>query len=233
MIPRILHAVWFGSPLPDWAARHLDAFREHNPDWQVKLYEQWPPRRMPANLSRRGADCDQLCQLADLVYVWALANEGGVVLDLDHIVRRSFEPLRKYTAFTTRHSDGDARCTNGSMGAEAGGPFVRAMEFCVKIDPPKRRQNIDRCFYGPDLITRLYDQAEDMTILPWAWFYPWQVSEKQTAERWAQASPAGRAQILSSIADRFAELPGGPYSVHLWGVAGSSHAKVPSEFNTN
>ncbi len=225
MIPRILHTVWLGSELPEWAARHLDLFREHNFGWDVRLYTEWPAPGMPADFRKIGRSCYQYCQMADLIYVWALATIGGVVLDLDHVVRRSFEPLRTYEAFTTRHSDRDLRLTNGIMGGVKGGAFTRALQWVLSHSPPQPK--VPRCHYGPDLMTRLFDPPpDDLAILPWAWFYPFGCAEKKRALQWAEAPPAQREKLLTEISDRFGDELAGPYTVHLWGVAGSSQAEV-------
>ncbi len=224
MIPQHLHVVWLGSPMPEWARSHLALFLDHNESWAVSIYDEWPPPEMPKELAASGAQCSQYCQLADLIYIWALATFGGVVMDLDSMTRRCFDPLLEYPAFSTRHDDSDRRLTNGVMGGN-GGAFSEALEWIIQHPPASKRQ---RCAYGPDLMTRMFDQPrEGFKILHWSYFYPLHCGERELANKYAAADPARRETLLGGLSDRW--LPhcsGGPFAVHLWGCEGSSHVRI-------
>lgn len=229
MIPQHLHVVWLGSPLPDWARAHLDLFRQHNDAWAVTVYDEWPPPGAPPELATIGARCSQYCQLADLIYIWALATTGGVVMDLDSLTRRPFVGLCELQAFSTRHSERDHRLTNGVMGGGPGGAFGRALEWVLTHEAPEK---VPRCHYGPDLMTRLFDAAaDDFTILPWGYFYPLHCGERKLADAYAAADHAGRETILAPLAaERWPTLTGGPFAVHLWGCDGSSHKGIKKQW---
>ncbi len=227
MIPQHLHVVWLGSPLPPWARTHLDLFAHHNPAWPISIHDTWPPPGAPPELTAIGRRCTQWCQLADLYYVWLLASAGGVVMDLDSMTRRPFDALCEHPAFSTRHSEGDHRLTNGLMGGTPGGAFARALEWVIAHPGPEKRS---RCHYGPDLMTRLFDTApppDDFTILPWAYFYPLRCGDRKRADAY-QAAPsvAARELLLDEVAHTWGDLTGGPFAVHLWGCEGSSHKEI-------
>lgn len=230
MIPKHLHVVWLGSAMPAWARHHLALFLDHNSSWAVTIYDEWPPDGMPPELVEIGRRCSQYCQLADLIYIWALATRGGFVLDLDNMTRRSFDALCEQRAFSTRHSDADHRLTNGVMGGGPGGAFGRALEWVIEHQAPEQ---VPRCHYGPDLMTRLFDDPpDDFTILPWAYFYPLHCGERRLAEAYA-AAPDSRAReaILAPLAaERWPKLDGGPFCVHLWGCEGSSHKGIERQW---
>ncbi len=120
MIPQQLHVVWLGTALPAWASRHLDLFTEHNPAWPVSIHNTWPPPGAPPELAAIGRRCTQYCQLADLIYVWLLATVGGVVMDLDSMTRRPFDPLCDHQAFSARHNNSDRRLTNETRASGEG-----------------------------------------------------------------------------------------------------------------
>ena len=230
MIPQHLHVVWLGSPMPAWARHHLALFLDHNPQWGVTIYDEWPPPGAPPELAEIGRRCSQYCQLADLIYIWALATRGGVVMDLDSMTRRPFDALCEHPAFSTRHADNDHRLTNGVMGGHAGGDgaFARAWDWILSHDIPDK---VPRCHYGPDLMTRLFDEPpDDFTILPWAYFYPLHCGDRKRADEYAAATPARREAILMSLSDRWPNLIDGPFAVHLWGCQGSSHVEIPDQW---
>ncbi len=223
MIPQHLHVVWLGSPLPAWARRHLHMFTDHNSGWAVTVHDIWPPPGMPAELVDLGNRCQQYCQLADLIYIKELATVGGVVMDLDSMTRRSFDPLLAYPAFSTRHSEQDRRITNGVMGGFRGA-FSNVMDWLMNSQFPEKPR---RCEFGPDLLTTHFDrQREDFEILPWSYFYPLHCGERGLADEYAAADFPGRERILAGVSDRWSGYGEGPFAVHLWGCDGSSHTEI-------
>jgi len=230
LIPRILHFAWLNGEPPAWVRQTLEAFAAVNGEkWDVRLWTQMPPD-LPPGISTALAGCYQVCQQADILYCLVLDRFGGMVFDCDHVPLRSLEPLRRgREAWTTGHNDHHRRLTNGSMGAVAGSrAFRRAL---AEIPRTHRRGGrggrTPRCAYGPDMMTRLFTKhgSREMSLVPWHYFYPFYCREAPQARRLRRMDEAGRRQMLAKIQDRFA---GGewPYTVHEWGVAGSSHREV-------
>ena len=149
-------------------------------------------------------------------------------MDLDSLTRRPFDRLCEHQGFSTRHSDHDHRLTNGVMGGSPGGAFGRAWDWILSHDVPEK---VPRCHYGPDLMTRLFDDPpDDFTILPWAYFYPLHCGERKRADEYAATTPARREVILAALSDRWPNLPDGPFAVHLWGCQGSSQVEIPQQW---
>ena len=104
MIPRKLHFVWLGSELPALYQTLVHRCRELNPGWRLKVWNEEQVRhlvrRMGTKLERRLNQSDlTLSTKSDLARYHIIAQEGGVYLDTDFLVLRSFEPLRKYSLF--------------------------------------------------------------------------------------------------------------------------------------
>lgn len=89
MIPRLIHFIWLGSPLPVWAKENIDSFKKHNPTWTFILWtddkellpeyrEQW--NRCKPNSSQQG----------DLLRLSILQKYSGWYSDVDC---RCFAPL--------------------------------------------------------------------------------------------------------------------------------------------
>lgn len=223
MIPSIAHFVWFGD-VPSWVGDIVSEFKRHNPTWDVRLWSDYPDDT-PDAIKSRDAVCQQHCQRADLMYVWLLYQYGGVCIDTDAVCLRSFDPLREYDFWTTRHSDQDARLTNGVMGSA---PKSEGSEACFRYvldnDPPSP---LPRCYYGPTMLTELFDHQKKpgLTVLPHHYHYPYPWNERETARALWTSDDDTRHNMLATIKGRFTDGEY-PFSVHLWGVNGSSHAKV-------
>lgn len=227
MIPRIAHFVWIGGPVPPAVQEIVGEFSDLHPRWDVRLHQS-VPRDLPEHLARAVGHCEQYCQVADICYYWLLLKDGGFVLDTDVLAVRSFEPLLECgPAFTTRHSDKDKRLTNGVMGAE---PGCRAMQICseylgiVVKGPP-----VERAGWGPGMLSYLFGNAnarhrDELKVLPWHYFYPLLISEKELCAEFLVATAERREEILATVHDRYDGQP--PYAVHLWGALNSSFTRV-------
>jgi len=225
-IPRTAHVIWLGGAPPAFAIDHIDAFRGHHPDWNVKLWTA-PPPDMPADLRAICNACDLLCQRADVLRYWLLHRYGGMYLDCDVLTLRSFEPLRRYEAFAARQCDG--RVNIAVLGSVAGGVatdvILRAVREVARGGGGKRTK------YGPSLLTALFGRsggARHVSVLPEHYFYLFRwhrESERNEAHRFRRADAAERRRMLDAVAERITD-PVAPYAVHLWGVDGSSHRKA-------
>ena len=217
MIPKIAHLCWFGSEKPEWLSKILAAHKEHHPDWELKVWTE-VPEDFP--LAHRVKECEQYCQIADLLYIWALCEIGGVVFDTDVLVIRPMNELLGLEGFTTRHGlprkegGGDQRLTNGLMGSVPGGPFG---DFYDRL-----KGNMDfgnsRAKFGPNGMTKAYDAGRlKVDVLPAHYFYPFTWAEKDLCKKFWGSDDKQRAWYLDQVSGRFKDGTW-PYAVHLWHV---------------
>lgn len=114
MIPKIIHYCWFGrGEMPELVAQCIASWHTHMPDWEYRL---WTEASLTQTLSplKGGEDCwldympayvreayaaKKYAFVSDYVRLWALEREGGLYLDTDVEVLKSFEPLMNDTAF--------------------------------------------------------------------------------------------------------------------------------------
>lgn len=101
MIPHIIHYVWLGgAPLPELAERCIASWRKNMPDWQIMRWDETSFDIAVAPLYVRQAyEAKKYAFVSDYVRLWALEQYGGVYLDTDVEVVRSFEPMLGDTAF--------------------------------------------------------------------------------------------------------------------------------------
>ena len=101
MIPKIIHYVWIGgAPLPEMAERCIASWKEHMPSWQIIRWDESNFDIAAAPLYVRQAyEARKFAFVSDYVRLWALEQYGGVYLDTDVMVLRSYEPLLGETAF--------------------------------------------------------------------------------------------------------------------------------------
>lgn len=94
MIPKIIHLCWLsGDPYPAEIQKCLDTWKKYLPDYEVWV---WDTKRFDINSiiwTRQAFEAKKYAFAADYIRLYALYNYGGIYLDSDVLVYKSFEPL--------------------------------------------------------------------------------------------------------------------------------------------
>lgn len=144
-IPKILHLTWKSKELPPAFHALVQKMVALHPDWQIRL---WTDDEMMAFVKEHGAphqfqkysDYIKTIQCCDYFRVFVLYVLGGVYLDLDIDLERSFDELPGYVnsffpcekvmsaAALATHRNRDAvRIGNYAMGAVPAHPFFKVL----------------------------------------------------------------------------------------------------------
>lgn len=178
MIPRTIHRVWLGGPIPPDYDANGDAWARLNPDWKVKL---WTDDDVSALDLRNRHTYDAADKIATGADVWRLRSDlaraeilhrfGGVYADCD------FEPVNPIGDLL----DG-VRCfgveerpgliANGFIGCTrrhaAMGAYIAAMGEVQPGDGWRVWQAT-----GPGALTSVWQGRDDVDLLPTRLFYPY------------------------------------------------------------
>ena len=101
MIPKIIHYCWFGKgQMPELVQTCITSWHTHMPNWEYHLWteDNFDITTAPQYVQEAYA-VKKYAFVSDYVRLWALEHEGGVYLDTDVEVLRSFDPLLSNTAF--------------------------------------------------------------------------------------------------------------------------------------
>lgn len=94
MIPKIIHYCWLsGDPIPADLQRYMKTWERHLPDYELIL---WDTNRFPLEQSKwvkEAFEQKKYAFAADYIRLYALYNYGGIYLDMDVEVLKSFNPL--------------------------------------------------------------------------------------------------------------------------------------------
>ena len=94
MIPKIIHLCWLSSdPYPAKIAKCLETWKKYLPDYEVML---WDTNRFDLNSSiwvRQAFEKKKYAFAADYIRFYALYHYGGIYLDSDVVVLKSFNDL--------------------------------------------------------------------------------------------------------------------------------------------
>jgi len=132
MIPKIIHYTWFsGDPFPDKIQQCIDSWHKHMPEYEYVL---WDAERIKDIDSIWLKECLQVKKwafAADFVRLYAVYNYGGIYLDTDCYVYKSFDSLIGNKCFIGKensiHVEGRSTqmyLTSHCFGAEKGNEFI-------------------------------------------------------------------------------------------------------------
>ena len=94
MIPKIIHLCWLsGEPYPPEIQECLNTWKTHLPDYEIWL---WDTKRFDINSTlwtKQAFEAKKYAFAADYIRLYALYNYGGIYLDSDVLVYKSFDEL--------------------------------------------------------------------------------------------------------------------------------------------
>jgi len=189
MIPKIIHYCWLsGDPFPKDIAKCIKSWKKYLPDYELVL---WDLNRFPLEKSiwvQEAFEARKYAFAADYIRMYALYTMGGIYLDSDVEVKKSFDVLLRLPYFLGQENT-PSGIEAATLGFEPGHPFIKMMldsyegrHFILEDGTPdistplpyKMRQVIDENFrYNSiDNIAQFDQDTEVINVFPIDWFSP-------------------------------------------------------------
>lgn len=128
MIPRIIHYCWFGrGEMPQLVKDCIASWHHLMPDWEYKLWNEDNFDVNSVPYVKEAYENKVYAFVSDYVRLWALSNEGGLYLDTDVKVFKSFDKLLEYNAFAGFEGSKHQPVGTCVMASEAHGEWVSEM----------------------------------------------------------------------------------------------------------
>ena len=130
MIPKIIHLCWLsGDPYPQKIQYCIDTWKKYCPDYEIML---WDTKRFDVNSmpwTKQAFEAKKYAFAADYIRLYAIYNYGGIYLDSDVEVLKSFDDVLDLPYFVCQEVDSKS-LELAAFGAEKGMPWVKtAMEW--------------------------------------------------------------------------------------------------------
>ncbi len=123
MIPKIIHYCWFGrNPLPSEARKCIASWKKYLPDYEIK---EWNEDTFDINSNqyvKEAYENRKFAFVTDYVRLYALVNEGGIYMDMDVEVLKSYDSFLYHVAFSGFENNNYV--PTGMMASEKGGRWV-------------------------------------------------------------------------------------------------------------
>jgi hypothetical protein len=102
MIPKKIHYCWLsGEEIPPFLKKCMNTWRQVMPEYEYILWDRERFKNSSVPFYNEAFTAKKWEYAADYVRLYALYTEGGIYLDCDVIVRKSFDKLLKYDFFAT------------------------------------------------------------------------------------------------------------------------------------
>ena len=100
MIPKIIHYTWFSNdPFPEMVQQCIQSWHHFMPDYEFVLWDAKRIEQINSKWLKQSTEKKKWAFAADFVRLYAVYTEGGIYLDTDCMVYKSFDPLLANTSF--------------------------------------------------------------------------------------------------------------------------------------
>lgn len=185
-IPKIIHQIWLGSPLPDKYKSFQQSWMKHNPGWEYRL---WTEKELEEFGLRNKAIFDASSNWAtksDIARYEILYRIGGVYADTDFECLRSFEVLHHccdfYAGFESEGSfEGEdiLLIGNALIGAAPGHPILKQCVDNIRGNDGAKEDwysvmtKTSPHYFSQIIKKELPECNRPTVIFPSSYFYPW------------------------------------------------------------
>lgn len=192
MIPKIIHYCWFGNnPISTKHQSFIDGWKDKLIDYNFKL---WNESNTPMSLSylKKAYKNKNWANISNYVRLYAIYQEGGIYLDTDIEVLKSFDDLlnqRCFLGFEVDQVEANHAINNAVIGAIPKHPVIgEIMDKLLQEFDGTEQAHLS----SPVLTTRILrdkglnsygDQyLDDVHLYPKEYFYPFAWNEQFSPE---------------------------------------------------
>jgi mannosyltransferase OCH1-like enzyme len=196
MIPKIIHQMWIGDPMPNYMIDCQTSWRILHPEWTIIDWgdwvqatiagDEWPFHHQELINRAHEISPEPYQFISDVVRYEVLHRKGGVWVDMDMECQKPIEALIGPTidAFMAWEVP-DRWLNNAIMAAEPETPFLAETIRALPQSVHRRRGQATTRISGPQFITPIALRHRVWTY-PKEWFYPYLWNE---LDRMGEAFP--------------------------------------------
>ena len=133
MIPKVIHYTWFsGDPYPNTIEKCIDSWHKYLPDYTFVLWDSEKIKEIDSVWLKEALAVKKWAFASDFVRLYAVFHYGGIYLDTDCMLFKTFDSLLDNHCFIGKensiHVEGRSTqmyLTSHCFGAEKGNPFIK------------------------------------------------------------------------------------------------------------
>lgn len=173
MIPKKVHYCWFsGEDYPADVAKFIDGWKQVLPGYEFVLWDRAKAEATGLPWVMQALDQKKWAFAADAVRLYALETEGGIYLDTDVEVLKSFDALTNRNYFFG-YENGSQRIEGAVLAAVPHHPAIaNALKFYQEQDFNYKESEVNELVLPNVLAKAFCSLQEKLEIFPEAYFSP-------------------------------------------------------------
>jgi len=200
-IPRIIHQIWLGSPVPEVFQKYIKTWKENHPGWKYKLWTDADVKKLKLHNQELYDKATNYGEKSDILRYEILYRAGGVYVDMDFECLRSLDLFHYTYDFYVGIQPLDSfylQLNNALIGSAPKHPILKqcidgmkANEHIKSIPAKTGPIHLTKCFF------ELAGKGDRRDIaLPALYFYP--------------------LTCFAKVCEREKWIKEGAYAVHHW-----------------
>lgn len=124
-IPKIIHQIWLGSPVPEKFYKAMQSWKSHHPDWTYKL---WTDKDIPSfRMENRDLfkAAPNYGMKSDLLRMEILKRYGGLYIDVDQFCIKPHDIFHHICSFYVGNMNEKGLINNNVIGASKNNLFLK------------------------------------------------------------------------------------------------------------
>jgi len=132
-IPKHIHQIWIGGPLPEVFEKYMNSWKQMHPDWEYTLWtDENVPELFPLHNQYYYDETDGMGVKSDLLKWEIIYRFGGVYVDVDYECLRSLDELHYLYDFYTAYQPLDAFFVQLGAALYAAHPKHPVLKHCIE-----------------------------------------------------------------------------------------------------
>jgi inositol phosphorylceramide mannosyltransferase catalytic subunit len=202
-IPKIIHQIWIGGPIPEKYNGIRKTWKEKNPDWEYRLWTDADLPAFPFTDRKRFEKAISVGEKADILRYDILLHFGGLYVDTDFECLKSFDPIHStcdfYVGLEAAFCEDQAPAMGNALIASIPGHPI--LKYCLK-DISKRSPGTTpdevQSVSGPGCLRKAFFKQSNQKgfkniAFPYTFFYPIPSSHRrdERREEWIEGESFG------------------------------------------
>lgn len=173
MIPKIIHYCWLSNdPIPEESEHCLNSWKEKLPNYEFKKWDFTVFDKNSSRWVKEAFEEKKYATACDYIRLYAVYHEGGIYMDMDVEVVRSFDPLLSEPRMFATESPKDSLVIEaGCFGAEAGDIFIgKCLEYYENRSYITSKENFDILTLPQVMKKVIIDNHLSVSTYTWDYF---------------------------------------------------------------
>ena len=133
IIPKIIHQIWIGGPLPDVFKKYMKTWQDMHPDWEYILWDDEKVKELFPLYNQKFYDASEGMGVKSDLLKWEIIYRfGGVYADVDFECLRPLDQLHYTYDFYTAFQPLDAFFVQLGAALYAGYPGHPILKHCIE-----------------------------------------------------------------------------------------------------